>query len=118
MNTSKTLTAIAAVAVFGSVLGGQPAAAAGHSPYADAVSVTVSSGDLNLATEAGLRVMQQRIRRAANDLCTSEPNVQEYRACVSSITDQAEARLDSPIATTMNGPRKQPSNVTLASSTH
>jgi len=51
-----------------------PLAANAGPPAADAPSVAVSYGDLNLQTEHGARTLLQRIRLAAQEVCPQVPD--------------------------------------------
>jgi UrcA family protein len=63
------LAPIALAAAFAGVAQAQPAYAG------DMVSVAVRTGDLNLATPAGLATLQGRVRAAANRLCGVAPTL-------------------------------------------
>ncbi len=116
MSFKSTLTVLTAVSALGFVIAAQHATA----QNAETVSVKVSFGDLNLATEAGAKVMLQRFRNAAKTICgpaLSDPIqiMYEYRPCVNAITDHAVATFHNPIVTALNSGKGAPAATALAS---
>jgi UrcA family protein len=103
MTTKTAFTALTAVLALGF-------AAAGHSASAqsaDTVSVKVSYADLNLTTDAGSKVLAQRIRNAARNIGGSDSYVpiDQRRAqaeCVDSITSRTMASLKASVQTAGN----------------
>lgn len=95
MNTKLVLTAF----VFASVVGVKAGAAAQPIGAAPAdprlVSVTVTTEDLNLRTEAGAAELMKRIRAAASVACAGAPRVRSpaggtfYNACVTDAVNRA-----------------------------
>lgn len=88
--------AFALAAVFGTLLAAQPALAG---------SVAVTYKDLDLSTEEGQKKLDERITKAAEDVCGyDQPTVgsripsREIRACV----DQTRKELTQRIAATMD----------------
>jgi UrcA family protein len=86
-------------------------AASAHAGEAhpDTSSVTVRAPDLNLSTEAGARVMLQRLTAAAHVVCGPQPAPVElrrgqlYAACVKTTVDRSVASLNNPILARLNG---------------
>jgi UrcA family protein len=84
------------------------------------VSVKASYADLNLSSEAGARVMLQRIRHAAQTICGFRPDAPmdyqtQYTPCVERTTNRAVAQLDNPIVMALNRGRHPPAAVVTAS---
>jgi UrcA family protein len=98
-------------------------ASVAHGASADTtetVSVKVRYGDLNLASQAGATEMLQRIHHAAKQACvpsSGDPldRMYWYEPCVRKATNQAVAKLDSPIVTALNSGRGAPASQILAS---
>ncbi|MGI8839301.1 MAG: UrcA family protein [Caulobacteraceae bacterium] len=117
MFTKSALTGFSAVLALGLAAAGQSASA----QTADTVSIKVSYADLNLSTEAGAKVMLQRIRNAAKTICDPSPDSTDllqdhlYRSCVNTITDHSVARFNNPIVTALNSGKSAPASMALAS---
>jgi UrcA family protein len=116
MFTTSTLTALTASLALGFAASGQSAAA----QNAETVSVKVSYVDLNLSTEAGAKVMLQRIRSAAMKICgtgSDDPvdHFYGYLPCVNGATDRAVARFHNRIVSALNGGKSGPQPILLAS---
>ncbi len=116
MSFKSTLTVLTAVSALGFALAAQHATA----QSAETVSIKVSYGDLNLSTEAGAKVLLQRLRNAAKTICgpaLSDPMdaMYAYRPCVNAITDRAVARFGNSIVTALNGGKSAPASTALAS---
>jgi UrcA family protein len=110
---------LAALAALSAIAASHPAAAGTQIGSPDTRSTRVSYADLNLQSEAGARTMFQRIRHAARSVC--EINLDDswdgrvrYFACVRDTTDQAIAKLDSPLVTAMNSSGPPKSQIVLA----
>lgn len=84
----------------------------------DTVSVKVSYTDLNLSSDAGAKVMLQRIVNAARTICGPEPTAPldgvGYARCVKGTTDRAVAEFDNPNLTAVNRGQKTPASNRLA----
>jgi UrcA family protein len=116
MLTTSKLTALSAVLALGFVVSGQSAAA----QTAETVSVKVSYADLNLSTEAGTKVMLQRIRGAAKTICaggSDDPVEYMYETlpCAKDATNRAVAKFGNPILTALNSGKSAPAAMALAS---
>jgi UrcA family protein len=116
MLTTSTLTAVSAALALGFSACGQSAAA----QNTETVSVKVSFADLNLSTEAGAKIMLQRIRNAAKEVCGTESDdpidrMFEYLPCVNGTTDRAVARFHNPIVTALNSGKNASQPTALAS---
>jgi UrcA family protein len=115
MFAKSSLISVAALAVLGSVTGPRLATAQ------EQVGVTVRYGDLNLTTDAGAKVMLNRIRMAAREACGWTPPTYDlaaqpiFRRCVGEATNRAVAMLDSPLVTAMNNSEVTPARVAVAS---
>ncbi len=121
MTTQFKLTALVAFGAIGLATASYAAPVNDQWPQSEPLSVKVSYVDLNLDSEAGAKVMLQRIRHAAKIVC--EPLADgvldltyAYRPCVSRATDRAVAALNNPIVTAMVGGRDHAAPVMLASS--
>jgi UrcA family protein len=75
-------------------------------------------GDLNLDTEAGARVLYQRLRHAANNVCRPSDSLAEvvkanYPRCYEKALNSAVASLNKPLLTALHNQRAliQPSLV-------
>ena len=120
MHTTYPLASLAVLTVLGLAASGLPAAAQSSSGSEQA-SQRISYTDLNLASEAGARVMLHRINRAAKSVCGLEPDDLldgrvQYFACVHATVDKAVARLQSPLVTALNGGDHTKGQVVLAAS--
>jgi UrcA family protein len=67
----------------------------------------VSYGDLNLATEAGAKVLYRRLRRAAALVCTPRGSLAEvvkagWRACYDKAMNSAVASVNKPMVTALH----------------
>jgi UrcA family protein len=69
----------------------------------------VSYGDLNLATEAGAKVLYRRLRRAADQVCTSSGRGSldagikaAWRACYDKAMNSAVASVNKPMVTALH----------------
>ena len=116
MLTTQTLTALSAALALGFTACGQSAAA----QTTETASVKVSFADLNLSSEAGAKVMLQRIRNAAEKVCGIESDdpidqLYEYRPCVKTTTNRAVANFHNPIVTALNSGKSAPAPMALAS---
>jgi UrcA family protein len=85
-------------------------APANAQPQDDAIRVTVSYGDLNLARADGAKVLLQRIQAAADRACGEAPDVRLmsrrafYDACRAHAVAAAVTDVGSPTLTAMAGP--------------
>jgi UrcA family protein len=116
MLTTSTLTALTAALALGLSASGQSAAA----QNTETVSVKVSYADLNLSTEAGAKVMLQRIRSAAKKICgdgSDDPVAFIYQTlpCAKATTDRAVAKFGNPIVTALNSGKSTAPAIALAS---
>ena len=117
MFTTSTLISLSAAMAVGFAACGQSAAAQDSEVF----STTVFYGDLNLANEAGARVMLQRIRNAAEKVCGTEydgdplSRLMEWAPCVKSTTARAVAAFGNPIVTVLNSDKHGAAPKTLAS---
>jgi UrcA family protein len=73
-------------------------------------SVTVQSGDLNLAKDAGRAVLQQRIAHAVDAVCgpahpRSTADAQAYATCSKTARASAAAQYDALVANVQTGKR-------------
>ncbi len=71
-------------------------------------SIRVHAGDLNLATDAGRTILQQRITRAVNTVCgMSHPRTateaQAYAACSRTARAGTTAQYDAMVVAARNG---------------
>jgi len=64
----------------------------------------VSYGDLNLATEAGAKVLYRRLRRAADQACTIQGSLVNagWRACYVKALNSAVASVNKPMVTALH----------------
>lgn len=81
----------------------------------DAASVTVSYGDLNLASTAGVRTLYARLGAAARTVCGVEPRTVELRqhanfqSCYDQALDKAVRKVDSTRLYALHQERASPS---------
>jgi UrcA family protein len=73
----------------------------------EALTVTVSAGDLNLATNAGRTVLQNRIALAVEKVCApvrgqTPWEVEAYRTCRTTARASAVPQFDAMVANTVN----------------
>lgn len=115
--TSKTLlTTLAALTSLGLA-----ASALAASPDPDTVSVKVSIGDLNLASQVGAAVALQRIHNAATSICGPAPygpdlqRTGDYQACMDAVVDHAVSTLGAPLVTALRANHGQRPTVQTAS---
>lgn len=100
------LTAAASFAAFALTA---PASASGARP--DPQEVSVHYGDLDLAKPAGAEAMLNRLERAAERACGGEPDLRAlyaqrlFNRCVDDALNQAVARLDAPLVTSLHADR-------------
>jgi UrcA family protein len=97
---------IIAAAILSAAFGAMPAMAG----PADSRSVTVQSGDLNLAGHAGRAVLEQRIAHAVDAVCGSAhprttADVQAYAACRQTARAGATAQFSAIVAKAESGKR-------------
>jgi UrcA family protein len=83
------------------------AAYSGQARAADDIVVgveKVSYGDLNLATEAGAKVLYQRLRRAADRVCTIDGSVLKdgWRLCYDKALNSAVASVNEPMVAALH----------------
>ncbi len=114
--TLTTLTALSAVLALGFAVAGQSAFAQTE----DTLSVKVPYQDLNLSSQAGAKVMLQRIRNAASTICGPAPTdpidrMNNYAPCVTEVTNRSVASFNNPFVTALNGGDKSAAPTTLAS---
>lgn len=70
-------------------------------------SKTVSYADLDLSKSAGLGTLLDRIRAAASDVCSPEPqstsakDAADFRSCVKRAVNSAVRKVDNPALTAM-----------------
>lgn len=108
----KVLTVVAALSFAG-------ASQAAFAQTDDTASVKVQSSDLNLSTDAGAKVMLQRIRQAAKSVCGPAPTNQIDRVarlheiCVKDAVSRTVSQLNSPMITALYSGGSAPT--TLAS---
>ena len=71
-------------------------------------SQTVSYGDLNLKSQAGVATLYQRIKKAAYEVCqipvgTHQIRIeQEFKACKADAVDRAVGQVNLPLLTTLH----------------
>jgi UrcA family protein len=112
MFSKTTFAAVAALSLFAGV-----STASAATPSTDTVSVTVSYEGLDLNSDAGARIMLQRIAHAAGEVCGSQPDtrlldkVSVYKGCMSSVTSRALTKLGSARVSSVAG---LPSPTTVA----
>ncbi|HEX4183151.1 MAG TPA: UrcA family protein [Caulobacteraceae bacterium] len=105
MQTKTLLTVLSAVAALGFAAQSQTAFAQSD----DTVSIKVSSADLNLSSQAGAKVMLQRITTAAKSICGPAPQHpfedlhNHFDSCVHDIVGKTVNTLGAPMVTAMNG---------------
>jgi UrcA family protein len=96
MFSKTTFAAVAALSLFAGV-----STASAATPSTDTVSVTVSYEGLDLNSDAGARIMLQRIAHAAGEVCGSQPDTRlldqthAYKSCMTSVTNRAVDKLGS-----------------------
>jgi UrcA family protein len=116
MNTIRTRLYAAICVLFGSAAVGAPWAQAQASDQ-DPPSKTVKFADLNLQTVEGAKVLYQRIRFAANEVCapTGRDPVARVAAkvCIDTAIDNAVRAVDAPYLTALRFGNSN--NVRLAS---
>jgi UrcA family protein len=110
---------ISVLAALGVIATSHPATARAQNDPLDTVSVKVSYGDLNLQSEAGARMMLQRIRHAAKSVCQFNLDYEWegtvlYLGCVHDATQHAVAKLHSPLVSAINGADRGKGQVVLA----
>jgi UrcA family protein len=103
MPLKSALNVLTAVLALGFAIAAQHATA----QTADSVSIKVSYGDLNPATEAGAKVLRLRLRDAARTVCSAamdDPReaMYAYRPCVNAVTGRAIARVDRAVGGALN----------------
>lgn len=107
--------ALAVVASSLLALSSSPASAGTPSEASDAPSVSVSYGDLNLATEEGTLALYKRIVSAARQVCPADagPNVRLLaiaRRCVDEAVARAVSDIRSPRLAELQAARARPAN--------
>ena len=115
MFTKRQIVAYSAIVAMGFVVGAPSANA-----QSESVSVKVNYLDLDTTGMAGAKVLLQRIRRAAKQVCGPEPGIgatawqYEYLPCVNQATENAVAGLNNPIVTALNGGPKTSGAIVMA----
>lgn len=109
MFTTTTLTALSAAVAVG-FAACPPSAVAMDTETA---SVAVPYGDLNLASEAGAKIMLRRIRDAAAKVCGDQiddplDRLFELAPCVKFTTSRAVAQFHNPMVTALNSGKHAP----------
>lgn len=83
----------------------------------DALETTVTFSDLDLNRVAGADVMIARLEQAARKVCGEAPSPSElkkkarYRACVTTTTNAAVARIDAPLVTARYNSEQAPAKL-------
>ena len=103
MFTKTTCTALAALAVLGFAANSHAAPATSSSPDTDALSMTVSVGDLGAGGESAAKALLQRVYNAARDVCAEETSP---LACRDDTVARAVASLNNPAVTALNAGRR------------
>jgi UrcA family protein len=117
MNSIRTKLYTAIVVLFGSAAANGAWTSAAQASEPPPPSKTVKFADLNIQTPAGAKVLYQRIRFAANQVCEpayQDPVLKEATpTCVATAIDNAVRAVNAPYLTAL---RFGNSNVRLASS--
>jgi UrcA family protein len=117
VQTKTFLTALTAIAALGFASAGQSAFAQSD----DGASIKVQYADLNLSSDAGAKVMLQRIRHAAKSVCGPEPTssidrvATAHARCVKTAVSRTVSQLDSPMVTALYSGALGAAPTTLAS---
>jgi UrcA family protein len=82
-------------------------------PGAEARSQTVKFADLDLSKSQGVKTLLTRIRSAAGDVCSPQPDAadisgnKDYRKCIGQAVNGAVEKVNSPALTAMASTRSQ-----------
>ena len=85
-------------------------ASASADPFGEEMAIKVSYSGLDINTEAGAKVLLNRIEQAAGEICGPEPSnrldrIQTFRPCTREIVKRSVAKVNSPTLTALAGQR-------------